>query len=159
MDEQKKEHPEYVADEEQSTWDRSAVGRIQNRLEDTYRKYSRTFQEIYNDTQRRLEDAYYDYMRALREAWTSTNCQTLAAEAARAYSETQQNAWMEHHRRTDDAFRDYVQELKDLWAQVDFDSLDTESMAALGNSMLWVATHAPGAPKDRKEGYQEGATE
>jgi hypothetical protein len=92
----------------------------------------------------RVTEAYGRYAAILQEAWEAPALQQRALAAYAGYADAMFEAWGENgsRSRADEAYSAYVEAVCDAWKAVEPELLEPESLAAIAQSMLSVATTA-----------------
>jgi hypothetical protein len=131
---------------------------IQRAFYDAAGDYFRTFQEaeVPQETRDGVAEAYAGYVAVLQEPWTVPDLQERALDAFRRYAESMDAAMTADGlaARATGSYRRYVEAVRDGWTAVDPGSLSPESLAAIAQSMLTVASTAGLCPQvgDEHEG-------
>jgi len=120
-----------------------------------------------------FEEASRQFMQALQDAWAPSDIQQRGSFAESQYAQAVQQASLSEAflrvaqahascmqvvqealqrqgipARASEAFRIYLRELRALWAEVDVDAIDAPALAAIGQSMVGVASMAAATDGD-----------
>lgn len=107
--------------------------------------YSNYRSALYNawgsDAERRITESYTVYGQILGRAWESEELQHQVGESYQRYMDTLQQCTSTDtaHQQVLNAYHTYIMHIKEIWAEMDVENIDPASLAAIGQSMTWIA--------------------